>query len=264
VSPRIFPALWAYARLGWRRTVTNPLGLLGSVLLYWLILAIFWGLWSATPLHELGNASLNEAQLFAYLAVTEWITFAVGLLYREVEVEIQGGTIDMRLARPIPFALAILSIWIGEVGCRLVVLALAGLAAMLYALGTIPLTLSTAALLATSVVLAVLLILLWHLQIGLVAAWLGMSAPAFWIWQKCLFVFGGLIMPLTIYPAILGSIAKASPFAAMLFAPASLMLDGTGDPIWVITTQLGWLALSTLGAVVVERGAVRRFVEHGI
>ncbi len=265
MMPRLLHSLLAYARLGWRRTVTNPLGLLGSVLLYWLILAIFWGLWNATPLHELGTTELTQARLLAYLAVTEWIAFAVGLPYREVEAEIQDGTIDMRLARPIPFGLATLAIWIGEVGCRFVVLAGAGIAALLYALGTIPLTPATAAILVASAALAVLLVLLWHLQIGLVAARLGMSAPTFWVWQKCLFVFGGLIMPLTIYPAGLGAVAKASPFAAMLFAPASLMLrDGVAHAIPTIALQLAWLVLSILGAVAVERGAIRRFVEHGI
>jgi ABC-2 type transport system permease protein len=264
MTPRIVHGLWACARPGWLRTVTNPLGLLGSVLLYWLILAIFWGLWNATPLHELGTTELTEARLFAYLAVTEWIAFAVGLPYREVETEIQSGTIDMRLARPIPFGLATLAVWIGEVACRFAVLAAAGLAALLYALGTVPLTLPTAALLIASVALALLLLLLWHLQIGLVAAWLGVSAPTFWVWQKCLFVFGGLIMPLNIYPASLGAIASSSPFAAMLYAPGSLMLrDGADHALAAISLQLGWLLLSILGAVALEHGAVRRFAEHG-
>lgn len=264
MKPYLLRPLLAYAWLGWRRIATNPLGLLGSVLLYWLILAIFWGLWNATPLHELPGIEFTQERLLAYLAVTEWIAFAVGLPYREVEAEIQGGTIDMRLARPIPFGLATLAIWIGEAGCRFVVLAVAGVMALLYALGAIPLTAPSAALLVSSVALAVLLNLLWHLQIGLVAAWLGMSAPTFWIWQKCLFVFGGLIMPLTIYPAGLGAVAEASPFAAMLFAPASLMLrDGVEQATFTIGLQLAWLALSILGAIAVERGAVRRFAEHG-
>ena len=264
MSPPALHPLLAYARLGWQRTVASPFGLLGSVLLYWLILGIFWGLWSATPLHELGTGELTQERLFAYLAVTEWIAFAVGLPYREVEAEIQGGTIDMRLARPIPFGLATLAIWVGEAACRFVVLAGAGATALLYALGTIPLTVPSAALLLASVALSVILVLLWHLQIGLVAAWLGMSAPTFWVWQKCLFVFGGLIMPLTIYPAGLGAVAKASPFAAMLFAPGSLMLrEGAEHAAWTIGLQLAWLTLSILCAIAVERGAVRRFVEHG-
>ena len=257
-------ALWAYARLGWQRTATNPLGLLGSVLLYWLILAIFQGLWSATPLHELGTSELTQQRLLAYLAVTEWIAFAVGLPYREVEAEIQNGTIDMRLARPIPFGLATLAIWSGEVGCRFVVLAAAGLAALIYATGATALTLSAAVLLVFSVMLAALLVLLWHLQIGFAAAWLGASAPTFWVWQKCLFVLGGLIMPLTIYPESLGAIARASPFAAMLYAPGSLMLsEGTEHAVSAIALQLVWLTISVLGAVAVERGALRRFREQG-
>jgi ABC-2 type transport system permease protein len=264
VTPHIVRPLLAYARLGWQRTSTNPLGLLGSALLYWVILAIFWGLWSATPLHELGNAELTQERLLAYLAVTEWIAFAVALPYREVEAEIQSGSIDMRLARPVPFGLATLAIWIGEVGCRFVVLAAAGLAAMLYANGAIALTVPAAVLMLFSVALATLLILLWHLQIGYAAAWLGVSAPTFWVWQKCLFVLGGLIMPLTIYPASLAAIAKVSPFAAMLFAPGSLMLgEGAEHAVATIALQLLWLGLSVLGAVAVERSALRRFLEHG-
>ena len=262
---RLIPTLLAYARLGWQRTATNPLGLLGSVLLYWLILGIFWGLWTATPLQELGTGELTQERLFAYLAVTEWIAFAVGLPYRELEAEIQGGTIELRLARPICVGLSTLGIWTGEVACRCVVLASAGVAALFYALGTIPLTVAVAALLVVSVALALLLVLLWHLQIGLAAAWFGMSAPTFWVWQKCLFVFGGLIMPLSIYPTTLGAIAGASPFAAMLFAPASFMLrEGTEHVAAAIGSQLVWLALSVLGAVAVERGAVARFARHGI
>jgi ABC-2 type transport system permease protein len=234
------------------------------VLLYWLILAIFQGLWSATPLHELGTPELTQQRLLAYLAVTEWIAFAVGLPYREVEAEIQNGTIDMRLARPIPLGLATLAIWTGEVGCRFVVLGGAGLVALVYVTGATGLTLSGAVLLIFSVALAALLVLLWHLQIGFTAAWLGASAPTFWIWQKCLFVLGGLIMPLTIYPESLGAIARASPFAAMLYAPGSLMLsEGTEHAVSAIALQLVWLTLSVLGAVAVERGALRRLREQG-
>ena len=113
--------------------------------------------------------------------------------------------------------------------------------------------------------ISALLILLWHLQIGYAAAWLGVSAPTFWVWQKCLFVLGGLIMPLTIYPASLGAIARASPFAAMLFAPGSLMLnDRPAHAARTLALQLAWLALSALTAVAVGRGALRRFTEHGI
>ena len=83
-----------------------------------------------------------------------------------------------------------------------------------------------APLVVLSAALSLLLILLCQLQIGYVAAWFGVSGPVFWIWQKLVFVFGGLQFPLLLYPDLLRRVAESSPFAAMLFAPGSLVLDG--------------------------------------
>lgn len=238
--------------------------MLGTVLLYWLILGIFWSLWRATPLAELGVGALDPKRLVAYLAVTEWIAFAVSLPYREVETDIQSGAIETRMLRPFPYGLTMLAIWSGEAAYRLIVLGVAGVVAVLYATGSIALTPASAALVALAGALGALLVLLWHLPIGHTAAWLGISAPIFWIWQKLLFVLGGLIIPLTIYPPALGAVAKASPFAAMLFAPGSLMLDATWPhAATVLTLQLLWLAVSAFAAAAVERAAQRRVFEHG-
>jgi ABC-2 type transport system permease protein len=232
-------------------------------MLYWLILGIFWGLWRASPLAELGAGALDGNQLIAYLAVTEWIAFAVSLPYREIEADIQGGAIAMRLARPFPYNLAMLATWAGEVAYRVIMVGAAGMLAVLYSTGAVGLTPTGAALLAFAGMLSALLVLLWHLQIGHAAVWMGISAPLFWIWQKFLFVLGGLIMPLTIYPPTLGAIAKASPFAAMLFAPGSLVFDGSWPhSAGVLGQQLFWLGVSALSAVAVERAAQRRIFEQ--
>jgi len=264
MNPRALRTLVAYGRLGWRRAASDLASMLGSVLLYWLILGIFWGLRRATPLAELGLGALDQDRLVSYLAVTEWIAFAVSLPYREVEADIRSGTIETRMLRPFPYGLAMLATWTGEVACRLIVLGAAGVLAVLYATGSVGLTPASAALVGLAGALGALLVLLWHLPIGHAAAWLGVSAPVFWIWQKFLFVLGGLIMPLTIYPPALGAIAKASPFAAMLFAPGSLMLDGSWPhAATVLAQQLLWLAVSAFAAVAVERAAQRRFLERG-
>src|SRR5260370_42680040 len=99
MRPAAARALWGHARLGWSRTATNPLSLLGSVLLYWLILGIFWGLWSATPLHELGSPELTEDRLLAYLAVTERSAVAVCLPYREPAADMHSRPSDVRPPR---------------------------------------------------------------------------------------------------------------------------------------------------------------------
>ena len=92
-------ALAACVRSGWRRGWSDKTTLLGVVLLYWLILAIFWGLWRATSLAELAAAQTTPARLFWYLAVTECIACAVGWPYRAVEAEVASGRIAQATAR---------------------------------------------------------------------------------------------------------------------------------------------------------------------
>jgi ABC-type uncharacterized transport system permease subunit len=70
--------------------------------------------------------------------------------------------------------------------------------------------------------LASAIVLLFQLQLGYAAAWMGTSAPLFWIWQKLLFVLGGLLIPLEALPHGLEATAKALPIMAVAYAPARL------------------------------------------
>ena len=57
-------ALLAFVLLGWHRAAADRAGGLGRLAFYWLILLIFWALWRATPLQELGRPGLDAARLF--------------------------------------------------------------------------------------------------------------------------------------------------------------------------------------------------------
>ena len=89
-------------------------GLLGQSVLYVIVLAIFWALWIATPMHELRGWTPTRESLLWYLAITEWIAFAAGARYREVEAEITSGAIESALLRPLPHGLATLARWSGS------------------------------------------------------------------------------------------------------------------------------------------------------
>ena len=267
-APRAFStlgALFAFIALGWRRAAANRAGILGLLALYWLILMIFWALWQATPLHELRRPGIDATRLFWYMAVTECVILAVGFPYRAVEKDIQSGEIAAALVRPLPYAAAILAEWIGATGYRLALLAVGGLLAGIWATGTVAIPLAVVPALAFSTVIATILALLCQLQLGYAAAWVGTPAPLFWIWQKLTFVLGGLMIPLTFYPAPFGSLAMASPFAAMVFAPASFLLDGSPRAILAtLALQLLWLAVIGMATLLVVRAAAARFAEQGI
>ena len=252
-------AAWAFALLGWRQVREQRLGLLGQSALYVIVLAIFWQLWRATPLRELGSAGYSPEGLLWYLATTEWIVFTAGARYREIETEVVSSAIESALARPLPHDIATLARWSGGCAYQLIVLGVVGFAACWWLTGALPANLALAPVILLSSVLALALVLLCHLQLGYSAVWFGTAAPAFWVWQKLFFVFGGLLFPLSFYPHGLRVVAENSPFAAMLFAPASLVLAGSDTRIVpLLAIQLAWLAL--LGALTVLLG--RRATAH--
>jgi len=230
-----------------------------------VLLFIFWELWQATPLAELGRAEFDTAHLFWYLAVTECVTLSVGHPYRFVEADIRSGQIAAGLARPLPYASATLAEWIGETSHRLLVLAIAGIAAGLAITRIAPFSWATAPAILISIALACAMVLLCQLQLGYAAAWVGSAAPLFWIWQKLMFVLGGLILPLSLYPPLLRVIAEATPFAGMLYAPGSLVLGAS--PAMVAVTLAGqffWLAVLGAATFLVDRALIARFAAYGV
>ena len=45
----------------------------------------------------------------------------------------------------------------------------------------------------------------------LLAFWLQDVAPVYWVWQKLMFVLGGLMLPLELYPAFIQRAAAFTP-----------------------------------------------------
>lgn len=260
---RELQAIAACWRLGWDQAREQRMALVGQSVLYVIVLAIFWSLWTATPLHELRGWTPTRESLLWYLAITEWIAFAGGARYREIEAEITSGAIENALLRPLPHGIAALARWSGHCACQFTAMAVVVMATGWTLTGQAPPHALLAPLVVLSAALSLLLILLCQLQIGYVAVWFGVSGPVFWIWQKLLFVFGGLQFPLLLYPDLLRRVAENSPFAAMLFAPGSLVLDGGAGFVSLIAGQLLWLAILGAMTLAVSRAVTARLVRTG-
>jgi ABC-2 type transport system permease protein len=258
-------ALPAFVALGWRRAAADRIGIAGRVALYGLLLFIFWELWAATPLVELGRSEVDAAHLFWYLVVTECVAIGGGQPYRFVEAEIRSGGIAAGLTRPVPYAWATLADWVGETSHRVLLLAIAGVIAGVTMTGTAPFSWAAAPAVLLSLGLGCGMVLLCQLQLGHAAAWVGSAAPLFWVWQKLAFVLGGLILPLDLYPPPLRVIAEATPFAAMLYAPGSLVLGPSAVVIAAtVGGQLVWFAALAAATVLIDRAMVARFAVEGV
>ena len=258
-------AALAFVRLGWRQALAQKATLAARAAMHLVVVMIFWHVWLATSLGEMAALDVDPAALTWYLAVTEWIIFAAGVPYRDVEYDVSGGMIEVGMGRPQPYALITLATWLGAAALRLIALGAFVLVAVWQLTGDAPPFGVSAVALPVVAFLAVLILLLCQLQIGYVAIWMGTAAPVFWLFQKFLFVLGGLILPITFYPPPFEAMASASPFAAMLAAPGAFALGATAtDALVVLIFQLFWLAILTIATFLVDRRASSRLQQQGL
>jgi ABC-2 type transport system permease protein len=111
--------------------------------------------------------------------------------------------------------------------------------------------------------LAMVLVYMLYVAIGLTAFWIGDVSPLFWIAQKLLFIFGGLMLPLSLYPGWMQRVAYATPFPSMLAGPAGFMV-GDGAHVGWLARGLGlWSVALTLLVYVLYHLAARRLQVNG-
>jgi ABC-2 type transport system permease protein len=76
-----------------------------------------------------------------------------------------------------------------------------------------------------------------------VTFWVRDVGAAWFIYQKLVFMIGGMLLPLSFLPQILEATAWALPFQAMAYTPGQLA-SGHRD-LWLLPLQLVWIVVAT-------------------
>jgi len=196
--------------------------LYGRMVFFAVILGVFSSLWRAVA--EAGMpVAADPKSLVWYLASTEWILLSAPPIHTEIQEAIRRGDVVYRLGHPVSYVVAEFATGLGLMAVRAPFLGLtAFLCAFAFTGWTPPLT---ALLIVVPFGFAAsALITTLYLGIGLLAFWLQDVAPVYWVWQKLMFVLGGLMLPLELYPAFIRRAAMFTPFPSVLAAPASFVL----------------------------------------
>ena len=247
----------AFAALGFRQARAEPGELLGRAFFFVLILGVFSAVWRAVGESGLSIAR-RPAELLWYLAVTEWVLMSAPSVHFQIEDDIRRGDVAYQIARPASWLGARLAHGLGALAVRAPVMLVVACAAAWSIAGRprLPMGLGLAV---TFGLMAAVVMTLFHVAIGIAAFWLGDVAPAYWIWQKLLFVLGGLLLPLQFYPALFVRVARLTPFPALLAGPASL---ATREPLMTVGVLALTLALWALVGWVIARAAFSRAVRR--
>jgi ABC-2 type transport system permease protein len=250
----------AFARIGFAATQAGWGELAARVGFFFLILGVFSSLWRAVG-ETTGGAS--NATMVWYLAITEWVLLSAPTAHFEIEAEVRRGDVAYQIARPVSYVGAHVARNIGTLAVRAPVMLGAAIVGGLVFAGPLPSMATFSRAIALGGV-ASLVMTTYHVGLGLLAFWLGDIAPVYWIWQKLSFVLGGLLLPLTYYPAMVGKVAMFTPFPALLTGPASFVLDRPySTPLAVFGLLAAWLAVGCMGATLVFRHATRTLQLNG-
>ncbi|MEQ1875356.1 MAG: ABC-2 family transporter protein [Bdellovibrionia bacterium] len=205
---------------------------------YGVILLVFSRLWVAAFEQSPVEGS-SPADMLWYLAITEWIVLSTPLIHLTIEEDVRNGNLAYRLIRPVSYVWSKVFEGLGTLLLNYLILGCAGFIFAWLLSGELPSHPEGFWFLVPLGILAGFVSLIFHTIIGLTAFWLQDASPIAWVWQKCAFVFGGLILPVSLYPGWLQKISVLTPFSSLLYGPAKAAL----------TADLQ-LALNTAGLLV--------------
>jgi ABC-2 type transport system permease protein len=234
----------------------------GMILIFMLV---FYQLWNVT-FAAVGSFTMNGLTLHDtmwYLLLAETIELGRPRQARVVSQQVKDGSIAYLLNKPYDFLLYQLAGGLGESLPRMAMLFIVGGSLVWIMAGAPPITqnwpFAFAALIGSW-----LLHFIVNSLIGLAAFIAEETSPFEWIYQKLVFILGGMLIPLDFYPSWLQAIAKSLPFAYMMYGPSRLFVKMNMQLfIQIIAGQALWLVI--LGGLLVLSFSlgVRRLAING-
>ncbi len=223
-------------------------------------------LWHERP--DLGG--YDEAQALTYVWIGQALLAPVGVFgvggTQELQQRIRDGDVAIDLYRPVDLQLWWLATDLGRAAFQLLARGVIPMTcgALVFDL-TLPVNPLSWLVFLVAVALAVLVSFAIRYLVALSAFWL-LDAVGVNMINTLLSIFcSGMLLPLHVFPGLLGEVVRLLPWAATMQVPADLLLGeraGAGV-LGALAFQLGWaLALLALGRVV-QAAATRKVVVQG-
>jgi len=181
-----------------------------------------------------------------------------------IDEEVKSGSLAYSINRPYSYEMFHFASYAGRVLPNLLINVLSATLAAYFFVG--PLHLTMASIMAGSILLAMSYVLdfLFNFSIGMLAFWVEDTSAFQWIYFKGQLIFGGLILPLSLFPSSLRDVAEKLPFAAMYYSAARLLVKfDAGLFERYLLTQCVWIAVAMTIAIVLFRKGVRNVELNG-
>ncbi len=240
--------------------------IIGRQLFLAVVLYILLCLWKMTYAHSGVKvmAGLTLSQMLWYITATEAIILSGSPISSIIDEEVRTGSLALQLVRPVSYPLYKLSLYLGERAVKLLANFAIGALLCFLLVKELPITPSGVLALLLALPLAITLDFLGNFLVGLGAFWLESTSGIWFIYTKLAMILGGMLLPLDLLPAPFNNIAKASPFAGMLYAPARQFVHPCKTELFqCLILQLVWIIILSCVVYQVYRTAINRVGANG-
>lgn len=242
---------------GARRVVANPAAYAVPTGFYVLVVLAVAAVWRAATEANGGEvAGYTAVALTWYVATSEAAYLTIeSRMIEDIGDEIAAGDVTVELLRPAPVFGIRMATQIGRALPRLVMNVAVGCVLCLILAGPPP-DIKALALAAPALVLAIGCNLAATHAVAALSFWIRDAKSGWFLYQKLLFILGGMLLPLQVLPDRLHDVAAALPFMAMVYAPARIA-SGHFEPE-LLLVQAGWLVVLTTAAAAIFAAGERR------
>ena len=215
-------------RMGFKRSFANKEFILGSFITYTLLMVIYTYAIRMFPEARVADFGFTHQQMIWYLATAELFAFlGSGWSYKELQNDVASGHLLPSLVRPSSFMLVRGGIWFGESLVRIFFLFPFYIALMSFLADGFIMRWGDVVTVILAMPLAIFMMNCAAYAVGLSCLWIMQSEPAYWLWEKSMFLLGAMLWPLAFYPDWLQILCWLTPFPSLLAigGKAALMPD---------------------------------------
>lgn len=178
-----------------------------------------------------------------YLVLTESIVTAQGHLIEKIGDEVKTGEIANYLNKPYNYLFYKYFSILGETVTSFFLIFIVGGIVALIIVGPINITIELIPIIAITTLFGLTLNFLFAFNLGILSFWLEESKALHFLYQKMVFVLGGMLVPLEIFPELIKEISLVLPFSYISYYPAKIFVQQNTLVLGAIIVQFIWIIL---------------------
>lgn len=230
-----------------------------------VIIFIFVQLWRITYQGE-GNGQIvgyTFEQMIWYLIFAECIILSSPRLSDKIEEEVKKGEVGYQLTRPMSYLLYHYCSYVGEAYVRLLVNLILGGALGLLLFGKPDFDLGLLGFLVVSIG-SFTMNYIMTMMLSLCAFWVEEVRGLVFVYNKMIFIIGGMMLPLEIFPSYLRTIVEWLPFRTVPYFAAKAGVQVEWSEIGhMLLIQLIWILFLSLPLRAIYQKGVRKLHVNG-